>query len=353
MKVEMYKSTPHGIRYWCAEADYDNASIEIEHGLLNGARQSKTEYVEENQSGRSLDEQIELQIESRVTSKKDIGYRETIVEAKACIDNNTLGFKRSMLAKRLDRMNEKDINYGSMYLQMKYDGHRCMVIRTVSGLIAYSRNGRRIKTIDHILDGIEMPMGHTIDGELYCHGIPLQTITSWAKRFQKNTKRLEYIVYDVIRPEGYRYRYNLIKNMNLGSHARLAPTDKTVNQEHLSMMLENAIALGYEGLILRQLDFPYEAGKRSNGLIKVKQFMDEEFRVSDIKASSDGWAILTCKTSSGVEFDVSAPGTIQQKLVVMRERSKFIGRLVTVKFANLTKAGKPFHPVAVTWRENL
>lgn len=351
MKIELFKSTPHGIRYWAIEPDYDGATIEITHGVYKGTHQYKTEYVEENQSGRDIDEQIDLVINSRVKSKKDIGYRDSIEEAKSAEGANTLGYYRPMLAKRLDKM--KNIDYSRMYLQMKYDGHRCLVTRTNSGLIAYSRNGRRITTIDHILSGIQLPIGCTIDGELYCHGVPLQTITSWCKRQQPNTLRLEYIVYDIIQNEGYRYRYNVIKNLVLGDNARIAPTDKTAEESNIPIMLENAIALGYEGVILRQLDMSYEPGKRSSGLIKVKQFMDEEFKVVGVSPSSDGWAILKCITNDGVNFDVSAPGTISDKFNTMANSSTVINKYVTVKFANWTNAGKPFHPVATEWREDL
>ncbi len=351
MKIELYKATSHGIRYWSVEADYDWACIDIRHGRLNGAMQEQREDVEENNSGRSLEEQIDLRMESRATGKRDIGYRETIEEAKACVGNNTMGHFSPMLAKRIDKIS--NIDYDHAYLQMKYDGHRCLVTRTSTGIIAYSRNGRRITSIDHILEHMKIPIGVTIDGELYCHGIALQTITSWAKREQENTKRLEYIVYDTVSDEGYEKRYNDIKHFWLGKNARVAPTDKTVNPNTIALNLQTAVAMGYEGLIMRELGHPYEPGKRSNGLIKIKHFMDSEFKVIDMKESADNWAILVCEVRPGLTFDVSAPGTIHQKRLTLLNRDRYVGQSVTVKFANYTKAGKPFHPVAERWRVDI
>jgi ATP-dependent DNA ligase len=351
MKIELYKSTPTGVRYWSVEPDYEWGFINIVHGKLNGALQSKTEEVEENQSGRTIEEQIDLRMESRASSKRDIGYRESIEKAKAAEGNNTLGYHRPMLATRLDRINH--VNYNNMYSQMKYDGHRCMVTMTTTGLIAYSRNGKKISTIDHILAGIKIPVGCTIDGELYCHGVPLQTITSWAKKLQPNTQKLEYVVYDVVSDEGYRDRYTFLKNIRFGKHARRAPTDKTVLEEGLPTLLKSVVAFGYEGLILRDLSMPYEIGKRSKGLIKVKQFMDAEFKVIDIISSVEGWARLVCITNDGMEFKVSSPGTIHQKTQVLHRKNEFIGEFVSVTFANFTKDGKPFHPIAERWRQDL
>lgn len=351
MKVELFKYTDANIRYWCAEADYDRACIHITHGMLGGSMQYQLEEVEENQSGRDIYEQVDLQIDARVKRKMDIGYRTSQEESKAATGNTTLGYHRPMLAKRLDQLS--DVNFDDCYVQMKYDGHRCLVTRTSTGLIAYSRNGRLIKSIGHILAGIKIPVGATIDGELYEHGTPLQTIGSWVKKLQPNTMRLHYVVYDTVSPQPYDLRYNVIKNYDLGKYARIAPTDKSVARDQVDLLLSTAIAMGYEGLMLRQCRFPYEPGKRSKALVKVKSFLDDEFKVVDINQSKDYWAILTCVTEDGKIFNVSAPGNMNEKMLVLKNKEKFIGCYVTVKYANLTADGIPFHPVASSWKDVL
>jgi DNA ligase 1 len=349
--VELYKYTNASIRYWAIEADYDFGCLYIRHGVLGGSLQEDTEDVILNNSGRDIIEQVDLRLDARVKSKKDIGYRESIEESKACQGNNTIGYHRPMLAKRIDQVSSVD--YSNSFLQPKYDGHRCLITRTSSGLIAYSRNGRVIKTIDHILSGIHIPIGTTIDGELYVHGESLQSISSWVKKKQFNTLRLQYIAYDMVSSEKYNYRYNALNNFTLGKNSVVAPTDKGIEAEHIPVILKSTIASGFEGLMLRQNDYPYQPGVRSLGLLKIKEFLDSEFKVLDITPSKDGWGILTCITESGVKFDVSAPGTMMEKHDVMRRKDHYIGKTVTVKYANLTKDGVPFHPVAERWREDI
>lgn len=351
MKIELFKYTPANVRYWCAEADYSMGVINIAHGVYGGSLQEQVEFVDENNSGRSMEDQIDLYIESRAKRKMDIGYRRTIEESKASSGNTTLGFHRPMLAKRLDQL--KDVDFRDCYVQMKYDGHRCMVTRTSTGLVAYSRNGRLITSIDHILAEITIPVGVTIDGELYCHGIPLQTISSWVKKKQPDTMKLEYVVYDVVNDDYYNERFNIISNFRLGKYARVAPTDKSVEEDHITMLLSTAISMGYEGLMLRQCRFPYDPGKRSKALVKVKEFLDEEYKVVGITTSADGWAVLTCETSDGKQFRVSAPGTINDKMNVARNHNGYLGRYVNVKYANLTEDGIPFHPIAVRWHDEV
>ena len=352
MLVELYKYTHANIRYWCAEADYDGCCIRITHGVLNGAMQYQEESVDINQSGRDIEEQIDLRITARVRGKMDIGYRYTIEESRAEAGNNTLGYHRPMLAKRFDQLSS-DVDFNDCYVQMKYDGHRCLVTRNSSGIIAYSRNGRVIKSINHIISKIQMPMGMTIDGELYIHGKSLQEISSLVKREQPGTRELEYVVYDVVNDLPYNQRFNIISNLVLGPSARVAPTDKSVDKSHLTPLLSSAISMGYEGLMLRQCRYPYEPGKRSKALVKVKEFLDHEYKVVGITTSADGWAVLTCVTETGGKFGVSAPGSIMERIEVARNHDKYLGRYVTVKFANLTADGIPFHPVAVRWHDTI
>ena len=351
MKVELFKYTLAGVRYWAVEPDYDMGSLEIEHGLLNGVMQYQTEDIEINKSGRDLIEQVDLRLNARIKAKRDIGYRDSVDESKAVSGNNTLGFHRPMLAKRLDRTSK--VSYHKSFLQMKYDGPRCLVTKTGDGKVAYSRQGRLIKSIGHILDSMRIPTGATIDGELYHHGTPLQTISSWVKRKQHSTTKLEYVVYDIIMEEPYSVRYNLLKGMDLGLNARLAPTDRSVYSDQIPLLLRNAIESGYEGLILRQDKYPYEPGKRSNGLIKIKEFQDGEYLVVNVHESADGWGILECVTEKDKHFRVSAPGQLIDKREILANKINYIGKYITIKYANLTSDGVPFHPVAERWKEDI
>jgi ATP-dependent DNA ligase len=111
--------------------------------------------------------------------------------------------------------------------------------------------------------------------------------------------------------------------------------------------------MGYEGLIIRQGEYGYEDGKRSRSLIKVKKCFDDEFLVVDIHESVDGWAILECAVDNEETFRVSAPGSMADKFYVALSKDEYIGRFVTVEYFEITNAGKPFHPVAIGWKEEL
>jgi DNA ligase-1 len=229
-----------------------------------------------------------------------------------------------------------------------------MVTRQNGKTFAYSRQGKIIDTIDHILEDMEIPEGVTLDGELYCHGESLQTISSWAKRLQENTKKLKYVVYDVIDTgSGYTDRFHWLKERPFYQEnvVELSPTFRLTKE--VGLALKTVKAMKYEGLILREPKKPYEPGRRSSSLIKVKSCIDAEFPVVDIIPSADGWGILVCQMPNGNTFRVSAPGTIGMKTHTLEHKEDFIGRNVTVEFAEYTKDKVPFHCVATGWREDL
>lgn len=321
----------------------------IDYGVVGGETIRTIERIENGLAGRSVSEQLNLRMQSRLNKKIDAGYIENFEKAKINEVTNSLGFKKPMLAHRFDKV--KKFDFSEVYCQKKYDGHRCLITNDCGENIAYSRNGKLINSIPEILSEIKIPEGHTIDGELYHHGTPLQTISSWVRKYQENSLKLNFICYDAILKEPYKNRLNFIKDTELGSRAFVADTALMIGEFNPLPILKNAIEEGYEGLILRQNIFSYEDGKRSNAVIKVKQFLDDEFLIVGISASVDGFAIFQCEAKNKKLFSVTCHGTHQEKIYVLKNKEMFLGKFACVEYANLTKDGIPFHPVSKCFRD--
>ena len=346
--TELYiKGNDGNIRVW--GIGVEDWTIVMEYGVVNGSMIRKTENVLEGKAGRTRKEQIMSRISSRIHKRLDMGYTNDIRKATEEPVRNSLGLYKPMLAQRYN--NVKNINYNRLCGQFKYNGHRCLVTNQGGQLTAYSRNGKPITSIDHILRDMDIPEGATIDGELYHHGTALQTISSWVRRNQEMSTALQYIVYDTVEDDSFVFRNMLLKEYGFNEHVIIAPTVGIPNPETVPTMFSDAKARGYEGLILRQDGFGYEDGKRSKSLVKVKSVLDEEYLVIDIVPSADNWAILICEDFDGKQFRVSAPGTIKDKEEVLNNRLEYIGSYVNVEFAEFTKALLPFHPVATAFRD--
>lgn len=356
MTTTLYKTDANDqIRVWSIIAE--NNVLIIQHGVLNGATQVSTEVVKLNKSGRDIDQQVTLAMQSRINKQRDKGYCDSIEEAIDSKGLNASKFAKPMLAQKFRDV--KNIDFANCFVQYKYNGHRCLVTKQDGKLIAYSRNGKPINSIDHILKDLQwLPEGYTLDGELYLHGVPLQTIGSLVRKNQPDSKKLVYVVYDCLfvdKPYSDRNLY--VHNMLIDrfDNVVVAPTKQLQNKRPIKERLTESIANGYEGLILRHGITGYEPGKRSQSLVKVKQVLDDEFCIVHVHQSADGWAIFECNSMPRVgptakvfsTFRVSAMGTMQDKHDAWTNRNDFIGKMLTVEFFEWTIDTKPFHPVAI------
>jgi len=351
----LYKKDQKGaIRVWAVSAD--DYSIETVYGVLDGEMQDNSEFISEGKAGRSRHEQMMSRINSMIEKRLDKGYLYSIEEARIKGKTNRIGLPKPMLAKKFYDCESKVV-YQSSTIQYKYNGFRCLITKQNGKLIAYSRNGKIFDTIDHIFKELILSEGETVDGELYCHGESLQTISSWAKRKQKDTARLQYIIYDYVSNENFIDRRSMssLCKKEIAHSVHLAQCFHARNRDELMGLLAEAITNGYEGLMVRNNKSPYTPA-RSDGLLKLKSFdgkkylHDDEFLVVGVNESSDGWAILMCTTKDGKPFRVTAPGTVSDKIHVFQNMDDYIGKYVQVGYSELTPDGKPFHPVAIQWR---
>jgi len=341
------KDNKGAIRVW--SIGVDDGTIVIEHGQLGGSLQTQTEEVPHGKAGRSLEEQIMSRMASRIHRQRDKGYSHDIKDAQLR-PVNLLGLRKPMLAQKIERV--KNINFRNAFIQPKLDGNRMLIANDNGEIIAYTRNGKRINTLDHILDFVSIPEGSIIDGEIYCHGETLQTIVSWVKRKQENTSRLRYHAYDMINTDSFFDRFMKMVSFDLGSGVDTVDTLPISSMEEATQYFRMYRSDGYEGAIIRTDGISYEDGKRSKSLLKMKEWFDDEFLVIGVEESADGWGILQCalKNANKDIFTVSAPGTMEDKKHVLRNKQFYIGKMITVEYSQITKDGVPFHPVATNWR---
>ena len=333
--------------------------IKFIFGVVSGEYQEEVEWVYEGLQSRNLEEQILSRINSRIHNKKKSGYVDNIRDAENNKRVNLLGLKRPMLAKKYNGMADKINWQAGMCIQPKLNGERCLINKNDGEITAYSRQGIEFTTLKHITDIVsKIPGDFTLDGELYCHGAKLQTINSWVKRFQPNTLKITYHVYDIMDDYGFSLRNECIKNIfenikesNKDGILVQVPTFTTRSEQEAIWYRDVFMNDGYEGAMLRDFKTKYQDGKRSSSLIKMKKAMDGEFLVVDIVPSVHGWAILECVTKDGKKFSVSAPGSIDEKTEIYFDRDSYIGRYCKIEFFEWTNDNKPFHPVALGFRD--
>lgn len=356
--LTLYRKNSLGIgtwRIWWHGMTQHRCTLSYAHAVVEGASEVlHSDEVTLNQSGRDIQAQVELEMNSRISRMLDKGYKYSRDEAAAG-STNQMGLLNPMLAQALSKMPK--LSFDQAHVQPKLDGHRCLITNVDGDIVAYSRKGKPILTIPHILNDFKwLTPGRTVDGELYIHGMKLQMISSLIKRHQVDSVRLRYHWYDFVDHRPFDQRLAVMEKAAFKAdmrHVDLVDTFKVTSMEQVFKLFRHFREIGYEGAMLRLAIAGYEDNKRAKQLIKVKEREDCEVTVLGATPSKDRWAVLRVRMDNGKEFDTSAPGSVPEKIQVMENIASYIGRRLTIEYAMLTNDGIPFHAVATRWHEEV
>ena len=225
------------------------------------------------------------------------------------------------------------------YVQPKLDGVRLLVSK--SG--CFSRTGKVVNGVEHLTK--DLKDGEWLDGECYAPGKTFEEITSM---FKMNPQKLEFHVFDYFNthkpdlPFAERQKRVTVETL-------LVQKKSDIHKLHAKFVNQ-----GHEGIMIREATSIYEIGKRSNYLLKFKEFQTEEYEIigANCGHGRDADAVVwVCKTATGNTFTVRPEGTIKQREVYYANRNRYIGKMLTVRFQNLTAFGVPRFPVGVAIRD--
>ncbi|MCA1806449.1 MAG: hypothetical protein LC687_01085 [Actinobacteria bacterium] len=352
--ITLFKKNAKDIGRWSIWSEGN--VIKISHSsTIDGKAIMHKEVVPEGKQTRTLDEQVQHRIASRVSKQRDKGYKNTIDEAMKS-NNNTLGLTQPMLAQSYKP--EKHVFMGELYIQPKLNGHRCLIAKKDGEVIAYSRQGKVIDTVDHITEQLadSIPDGMTLDGELFLPGAPLQQISSYVKRKQEKTEELEYHVFDVLTEKNlssFEDRTMWLKGrIEESDTVKFVPTHLVIvnHDDKIHSLFSLYVSQGYEGIMVRTAKGKYKPGGRPRDLMKVKPVFDAEVEVIDIEEGANQIGVCVCRWSNCAEsFKITAPGDMSQKMIALKSKDKYVGRRMKIEYRELTNDGKPFHAAATEW----
>ena len=371
--TELYQKDQTGkVRYWYMQRDLDQpGSYRSVSGIVG--REDTSQQVSEwsfaspknvgKVNGTTADEQAVVIINSTYRIRNEQGYAADLRDAGKKFFQPMLAAKYFALSekKRAELFKNHDVT-----VQPKLDGQRCIV--TKDGM--FSRHGKEIISAPHIRKHLE-PIFQKypdliLDGELYSHDLSedfnkLMSLVRKSKPtpedLQESAEKIEYWIYDIpSSPKNFKERFEDLCEI----FTEMTPL---CGQQHpcvltatydvdctadVDRFLETALNLGFEGAIVR-LNKPYE-NKRTNSLLKVKKFEDEEFTIIDIEegrgnlSGKAGHIIVDVdgkRVSTGLKFSHDEAERI------WKNREQLIGKTATVRYFNRTPDGSLRFPKCV------
>jgi DNA ligase-1 len=370
----LYKLTKTGaVQQWTVS--YEDNKVITRWGQQGGAIQTTSEVVTGKNTGKSNEttdtQQAAIEALAQWVKQTKKGYVETVEKAKAGEVGDVIkGGINPMLAEKFSDFGNEVV--WPAYAQPKLDGHRCIAVITNSSVTLWSRTRKEILSVPHIAEAlrshIDIPEAGKriiLDGELYNHSLKsdFEELTS-AIRKQKPSeasKKVVYHIYDfptAFGGFGERHQQLLDLLLKNGMPPRClvsVATHKVQSEETMRDLFSVFLDEGYEGLMVRSAAGHYEE-RRSRNLLKVKEFQDAEFPIIGVeegKGKLAGHAIFVCKTDSGQEFRCKLKGEQSHLKSYFLCPELVIGRLLTVKFQELTKDGIPRFPVGERIREDV
>ncbi len=331
---------------------------------------------------------------SQWLKRKERGGSESKSSRASSTQQNTMFFP--MLAKAY-KDGEKHLQF-PLYIQPKLDGVRCLVYLQkknggLKNIVAYTRTKKPFPSIDYIkkilypylnaLYDEEKNQSIYFDGELYKHGKKLQDISGDSRNESanvsaENADRNEYHIYDCFYPkelsmpfsqrhEQLQAFYDAIDDED-AKVLKKVPTFLVKNHTEASKKYTQFIKVGYEGAILRNKLGPYLADPqktgaflRSKDLVKMKPKFTDEYEVvgyaEGSKGKDKGAILWVCQTQDGDQFHVTPKDmTYAERYDLFHDavdnfEEKYLGRMLTVEYEDLSKDGIPLRAKALTFRD--
>jgi DNA ligase 1 len=370
----LFKKTSTGaIQYWriCVVENPNNSNnhdIWTEYGQVDGKAQTTIDTISEGKNPGKKNEtaprqQAEKEAQSKWEKQKKKGYVETVEAAQAEETDDLIeGGIVPMLAHKYSEHAHK-VKFPAG-IQPKLDGIRCVAVVKDGQCTLWSRTRKSIRSVPHIIQEIEAIFGHEdiiLDGELYNHALKkdFEKIVSLVRQEEpaEGCEIVQYHVYDVAGEGTFKERHDaLMEVLELNEPMYLVPvpTKMAANEDDIMLLFDQAISLGFEGVMVRNLASPY-VNKRSYDLQKVKEFDDAEFPIVGVeegRGKMAGHAIFVCKTDSGKEFLAKLKGDTGYLKKLFEDHSLWNGKKLTVQYQGLTgKEGVPRFPVGVAIRD--
>jgi DNA ligase-1 len=243
---------------------------------------------------------------------------------------------------------------GECFIEYKYDGVRVIAIVRNGDATLYSRNGKLLENFPHINEALSRPEfeGLVFDGEVMSEDF--QTLMKQVHRKEGAQTEDSYLaVFDMLTlaefnaggtdMTAFDRRERLISLQPLFNYrlqlvdAVMLDLDTDKGQESFKAMNKQALAEGYEGLMIKPIDQGYKC-KRSHAWLKIKPFIEVTLKVVALEegtGKNEGLlgALVVEGDDDGKFFhlNVGSGLTDENREQIWADQDNVIGQLVEIR----------------------
>lgn len=351
-----------------------------------------TIFVRKGKVNRTVTEQTRLQYDHLLKEYEDKGYKkldksydlyseselsEIVGEHKTSKD----GLLKPMLAKQYQDIKNTSV-FDKIYLgSRKIDGVRCLIY--FDGKEIHTKSRRAIDydfVLDHIISHpllIKLFKANPdliLDGEIYKHGWTLNRISGIC-RSQKTAydgEPLEYYLYDIVDPElSFIDRFKqLIKIKQLlkldfdptkewsedDLKIQFVPQEKISGLDNMMELHDKYVSEGWEGLVVRLITAKYGPGKRTNDMIKIKNYKSNTCKTIGIEQGLRPYddMVFIMQMKDGKTFKAKPKGDHSIKVDYFDNfETLYKNKLADIKYFKISPYGIPEQPIFESFRYDI
>ena len=240
-----------------------------------------------------------------------------------------------------------------MVVTEKLDGVRCIAVKNGPSVLLLTRTGNPISGSEEVVSALSaLPGNMMLDGELISISRPGETRQQTYERsradVQSGRNGLVFHIFDLLDIAEFEARKSSTpysqRRIRLDALSDLLPKEgflKIVPILYtgsdplcIRQLMEKICASGGEGVMLNQLDAPYQF-RRSDALMKLKPSFEVDLKIIAIREGSGrnaGRAGSIVVDFKGVPVGVSSGLTAQLRAELWNRQSLYLGRVVTVRY---------------------
>ena len=268
-----------------------------------------------------------------------------------------------------DSANHEKKMIGKKQIEVKLDGVRVLAVCKSGKVELFSRNGKQFHNFDHIIAEIESvlerkpsPYDCVLDGEVMSkdfQDLMKQVHRKDGKAATDSVLHLfdfipleDFLAGSWDKPQTYRsnlVKYWVLENEDLLKHVQACAwedvnLDTTEGQERFVELNKTAVDGGYEGVMIKDIDAPYEC-KRTHAWLKAKPFIEITLTVVDVEEGTgrnEGrlGAVIVEGEDDGYNYRLNCGSgfTDAQRDQFWTERASLIGNLIEIRADARTKS---------------
>lgn len=227
-------------------------------------------------------------------------------------------------------------------VEVKWDGVRCIAINIEGKVALYSRNMKVFGNFEELrgfLEG-EMEPNTVWDGEIVSSDFQKLMTRVHAEEGKNDDVEIEYKIFDILTLQEWKRGRSDRAYVN----RRVIDVDYALadNEDELRTYYQEALANGYEGVIIKNLLSPYISGK-SNYWLKLKPTDTADLFIMGFEEGKGKYkgklGALLCEYGK-VKAKVGTGFTDAQRERMWESKDRLLGKMIEVEFQSVTKPNK-------------